>query len=66
MHIKDITLKNFLSYGEQPVTIQFDRHNTNMLTAKNGVGKCVEKSTLVDIDFVDEETRRKFIEFVDK
>lgn len=39
MHIKDITLKNFLSYGEQPVTIQFDRHNTNMLTAKNGDGK---------------------------
>lgn len=39
MHIKDITLKNFLSYGENPLTIQFDRYNTNMLVSKNGHGK---------------------------
>lgn len=39
MHIKDITLKNFLSYGENPLTLQFDRYNTNMLTAINGSGK---------------------------
>lgn len=39
MYIKSITLKNFLSYGEIPVKIQFDRHVTNLLTGLNGQGK---------------------------
>ena len=38
LHIKNISMKNFLSYGD-PVKIDFDRTNMTVISAKNGNGK---------------------------
>lgn len=44
MYLKDITLKNILSYGEKEQTYQLDRYNTTLLVGYNGVGK----STIIE------------------
>lgn len=64
LHIKNISMKNFLSYGEIPVKIDFDRTNMTVISAKNGNGKCVDKNTKIDIKIDDPLVRQKFIEMV--
>lgn len=66
MYLQSISIKNVLSYGERPIVYYFDRHNINMITAKNGSGKCVDKSTKIDVKFQDEETHKKFMMFINK
>lgn len=44
MYIKSITVQNFLSYGNQPTTFIFDKHNVTLLYASNGRGK----SSIID------------------
>lgn len=44
MYLQSISIKNVLSYGERPIVYYFDRHNINMITAKNGSGK----SSIID------------------
>lgn len=39
MHIKSVSIKNFLSYGEVPIEYIFDRNNMTLITAENGKGK---------------------------
>ena len=64
LHIKNISMKNFLSYGEIPVKIDFDRTNMTVISAKNGNGKCVDKNTKIDIKIDDPLVHQKFIEMV--
>lgn len=65
MYIKDIILKNFLSYGDQPTRYVFDKHNVTLIYAKNGKGKCVDKSTQININFSNDVVKQKFIGFVE-
>ena len=44
MYTKSITVRNFLSYGDQPTTFIFDKHNVTLIYAKNGRGK----SSIID------------------
>lgn len=44
MYISEISIKNFLSYGEVPTVFKMDRHNITLVAAKNGEGK----STIID------------------
>lgn len=39
MYLKNVSIKNILSYGERPVTYQLDKNQLTLLTAKNGEGK---------------------------
>ncbi|AKE44879.1 recombination endonuclease subunit [Sinorhizobium phage phiM9] len=39
LHYKAITVKNFLSYGNQPTRIEFDKVPSTLLIAPNGSGK---------------------------
>lgn len=39
LHIKNISMKNFLSYGEIPVKIEFDRVSMTVVAGSNGRGK---------------------------
>ena len=39
MFIKSLSIKNLLSYGDQPVTIEFDRNIVTVIAGKNGQGK---------------------------
>ena len=36
---KSVTLKNFLSYGDNPTTFDLNRHPTTLIAGKNGFGK---------------------------
>lgn len=44
INFKQITFRNFLSFGDQPTTIQLDRSPTTLITGENGAGK----STFLD------------------
>lgn len=63
MYLKSLGLQNFLSYGNNKTVYTFDRHQMTLVTAKNGNGKCVEKSTKINVDFMADETKSKFMEF---
>lgn len=36
---KDVTPRNFLSFGDTPITIRLDRTSTTLITGSNGAGK---------------------------
>ena len=63
MYLKDIVIKNFLSYGERPTRYQFDKHQMLLLTASNGKGKCVHPSTEINVYIEDSETKFYFKSF---
>ena len=46
---RKITVQNFLSIGNTPIEIELDKHTTTLIVGKNGSGKCVEYSTMIDI-----------------
>lgn len=66
LHIKNISMKNFLSYGEIPVKIEFDRTNMTVISAKNGNGKCVDRLTSINIEFQDDEIKELFLQMVNE
>ena len=55
MRIKEWTWKNYKSYGSVPQTIRFedDKGELILLIGENGAGKCVDKSTEIDIEIND-------------
>lgn len=65
MYLKNISIKNILSYGERPVTYQLDKNQLTLLTAKNGEGKCVDKSTKINIKFLNDTTKHKYSNSLD-
>lgn len=64
MFIKFHTLryKNILSIGNSFIELELDKNRTTLVSAKNGSGKCLDKTTVIDIDFKNEEVRNKFIQ----
>lgn len=58
-----IRYKNFLSTGNAFTEVNLVRPNNTLIVGKNGAGKCVRHSTKIDIDFLDEETREKFLDW---
>lgn len=63
IEFEKIVFKNFLSYGNAPTEVYL---NTGKILAigKNGEGKCLEKSTRLDINFQGIDTEEKFIDFM--
>lgn len=57
---KSINFKNFLSTGNTPTEIILNAHPTTLIVGKNGSGKCLEKTTEIDIKFADENIRKMF------
>jgi uncharacterized protein YydD (DUF2326 family) len=64
---------NFLSIGKEPVIINFipglniiTGENKDKPDSKNGVGKCVDPSTLIDIIIEDKTVLENFIKFISK
>lgn len=56
---RNITWKNLLSTGNNPITIQLDRSPTTLIVGQNGAGKCLHRSTEVDIKCDDPESNKK-------
>lgn len=63
---KTISIKNFLSYGNVPTSWDLDKYPTTLIVGRNGQGKCVDKSTEIEIDFLDEDTKKIFTDFISK
>lgn len=55
MVISEISIKNFKSYGNSPQTLKLNTEKGELilLVGGNGMGKCVDKKTLIDIDIDD-------------
>lgn len=68
MIIKSISIKNFKSFGNnvQKVTFKTNEGELILLTGDNGAGKCVHKSTIIDIDIDDITLTTEFINYLDK
>lgn len=64
IRFKKLTAKNFLSYGNSPTVIDFDKSKSTLVAGMNGSGKCVEKSTMIEISFLDEEVQRCWQDFL--
>lgn len=61
---KKILWRNLLSTGSSPNSFELNSHSSTLIAGKNGCGKCLHPTTLIDIEFEDEETRQKFIKFL--
>ena len=60
---KELELKNFISVGDNPITLKLDRSPTTLITGNNGVGKCVHPDTVILIDFDEsDEFLKKFFD----
>lgn len=44
-----IEIRNFMSIGDVPITIELNRSPTTALIAKNGAGKCVSLNTPIRV-----------------
>ena len=70
--LKSLEISNFLSVGP-PLPFDYDRHyglnyiyglNKDIEGVRNGVGKCVEGNTKIDIIFENTEIENKFLDFI--
>lgn len=61
---EDITYKNFLSVGENAITMNYNDVSSTLIVGENGAGKCLRGNTKIVIDFKTEETKAKFLKFL--
>lgn len=59
-----IRFKNVLSYGNQVTEIRLDKSPTTLISGKNGSGKCLDKSTEIEIEIDDPEILALYEKFV--
>ena len=50
MEFKKIRFKNFLSFGNKFTEFKLDTNETILITGGNGVGKCLDKFTVIDLE----------------
>jgi hypothetical protein len=70
---KKLFIKNFLSIGDDPVEINI-HHGLNFITgsnldkedSSNGVGKCLDPSTNIEIEITDKTVLEKFKKIIEK
>lgn len=58
--------KNFLSTGDVFTEIDFTKNKMNLISGKNGGGKCLRGNTKVDVNFTNDKVKRKFENFMKK
>lgn len=63
---KKITYRNFLSTGNAANAILLNKSHSTLVVGKNGEGKCLLGSTEVEINFLDDDTQKKYEEFLIK
>jgi hypothetical protein len=59
-----IRFKNFLSYGNNFTEIELNKDRTTLSTGINGQGKCLHKSTEIDVLFDNPEIEKLFKDFL--
>lgn len=61
---KELKYSNFLSSGNNPTTIDLDSVESTLILGKNGSGKCLGSSTVLQIQVNKDETENKLKEFL--
>ena len=61
---KSIKWKNFLGFGNYWSEINLDTKTVTIISGKNGFGKCLRKSTKIDVEISDKQTQREFEKFL--
>jgi predicted ATP-binding protein involved in virulence len=61
---RKVRWKNFLSTGNLFTEVDLNSSNVTLVIGGNGSGKCVRKNTEIDIQFSDEETKQKYLEYM--
>ena len=61
---KNVKYRNILSIGNNFIEIPLNSNPTTLIVGKNGCGKCLRDSTLVDIDFDNLEVKKAFEDFI--
>ena len=56
--------KNFLSTGNIFTEINFTDHKMNLISGKNGGGKCLRGNTKTNIKFKNKDVEKKFKDFM--
>jgi len=66
MKIREISWKNFGSYGNKEQKIEFDslQGNFYLVLGSNGAGKCLDKNTKIEITFDDSDQEERFKKFL--
>ena len=64
INFEKIKFKNFLSSGNTFTEIYLNKNKHTLIVGKNGNGKCVRKSTKIDIKFKNTETENKFKDYI--
>lgn len=59
-----IKWRNLLSTGNIFTEIQLDAHQNALIVGENGAGKCVRKSTEIDIQIEDPTVYQKYLKFL--
>jgi ABC-type dipeptide/oligopeptide/nickel transport system ATPase component len=67
MLIGEIGIRGYKSFGnnEQVLKLNMDKGELLLLVGNNGNGKCVEKSTLIDLEINDLDINSKLIYFLE-
>lgn len=63
--LNKIRWKNLMSFGNYWTEIQLDAHKTTLVIGKNGGGKCLRKSSKINITFDGADTEKVFGEFME-
>ena len=66
MKILKIKAKNFGSYGNQGIELDFTdmEHSFGLIAGRNGSGKCVKSNTIIDLEFLDKNIEKEFKKYI--
>ena len=66
MKLLSLEFKNIGSYGNRMHRIDFADTTSEliMINGKNGNGKCLDPSTEIEIDFLDEKSKKAILSFI--
>lgn len=66
MKLLSLEYKNIGSYGNRNHRIEFNQNNSDLILiqGKNGNGKCLDPSTEIEIDFLNEKTKKSIVSFI--
>lgn len=66
INFSKLRYRNFLSSGNTFTEIDLKESATTLVVGHNGAGKCLHRSTLVDVNCDDPETQKKLELFLKK
>lgn len=61
---KKVRWKNLMSTGNDFIELNLDSPGTTLIVGENGAGKCVRKSTSIEVTFDDPDIQKKYNDYL--